>query len=85
MPAFFPAILVIVADGMTRPEPAAPGVVWTSTLGARTFDVVATKDGAVVGPGVYEFSEERATVHGDDVRYGCEWNAVRANHCLHRA
>lgn len=52
----------IVADGKARPEAAAPGVVSTSTLDVRTLQVVASKDGAIVGSGRYEVSEDGATL-----------------------
>ena len=39
-----------------------PGVVSTSTIDARTFQVVATRDGAVVGSGVYEVSDDGGTL-----------------------
>ena len=43
-----------------HPEPAAPGLVTTGTIDERSLEVTATKDGAVVGRGRYEVSEDGA-------------------------
>lgn len=53
---------VIVADGTAHAEAHAPGVVSTSTIDARALQIVATKDGAVVGSGRYEVSEDGRTL-----------------------
>jgi hypothetical protein len=53
---------LICADGEAHPEAAAPGVVCTSTIDAHTLQVVATKDGAMVGRGSYEVSEDGRTL-----------------------
>ena len=50
----------ICADGQGHPEPAAPGLVTTGTIDERSLEVTATKDGAVVGRGRYEVSEDGA-------------------------
>ena len=50
----------ICADGQGHPEPAAPGIVTTGTIDERSLEVTATKDGAVVGRGRYEVSEDGA-------------------------
>jgi hypothetical protein len=53
---------LICADGESHPEAGAPGVVSTSTIAARTLQSVATKDGAMVGRGTYEVSEDGRTL-----------------------
>ena len=50
----------ICADGQGYPEPAAPGIVTTATVDDRALEVIATKDGADVGRGRYEVSEDGA-------------------------
>jgi hypothetical protein len=60
----------IRADGQGHPDPAAPGLITTARVDERSFEVVATKDGAVVGSGKYEVSENgeemTATMSGID-------------------
>jgi hypothetical protein len=53
---------LICADGEPHPEADAPGVVSTSTIDTRTLLMVATKDGALVGKGSYETSEDGRTL-----------------------
>ena len=61
---------VLHADGLPHDHPLAPGIVVTSTLGPRGFEVSATKDGAPIGRGSYDVSDEgdtmTATVTGID-------------------
>jgi len=58
------------ADGVEHPIPQAPGFVAVSTLGERRLEAVGKKDGAVLGRGVYEVSDDgqtmTATVSGID-------------------
>jgi hypothetical protein len=53
---------VILADGKAYPEAAAPGVVSTGTIDARALQIVAMKNGAVIGSGRYEVSEDGGTL-----------------------
>ena len=61
---------VLCADGLAHDHPLAPGIVVTNSLGPRGFQSGATKDGAVVGRGSYDVSEDghtmTATVTGID-------------------
>ena len=61
---------VLHADGLPHAHPLAPGIVVTSSLGPRGFALIATKDGATIGDGSYDVSEDgntmTATVTGID-------------------
>lgn len=61
---------VLHADGLPHAHPLAPGIVVTSSLGPRSFESIATKDGATMGHGSYAVSEDgntmTATVTGID-------------------
>ena len=61
---------VLRADGLPHDHPLAPGVVVTNSLGPRGFQSSATKDGAMMGHGSYDVSEDgntmTATVTGID-------------------
>lgn len=61
---------VLQADGLPHDHPLAPGIVVTSSLGPRGFESIATKDGATMGRGWYDVSEDgltmTATVTGID-------------------
>ena len=61
---------VLHADGEEHAIAAAPGFVAVSTLGVRWVESVGKKDGAVVGRGRYEVSDDgqtmTATVAGID-------------------
>jgi hypothetical protein len=61
---------VLRADGLPHDHPLAPGIVVTSSLGPRGFQSSATKDGAMMGHGSYDVSEDcntmTATVTGID-------------------
>lgn len=61
---------VLQADGLPHDHPLAPGIVVTSSLGPRGFTSIATKDGATMGRGSYDVSEDgntmTATVTGID-------------------
>ena len=61
---------VLRADGQPHDHPLAPGVVVTNSLGPRGFQSSATKDGAMMGHGSYDVSEDgntmTATVTGID-------------------
>ncbi len=61
---------VLQADGLPHPHPLAPGIVVTSSLGPRGVEAIATKDGATMGRGSYDVSEDGntmiATVKGID-------------------
>ena len=63
---------VLHADGLPHDHPLAPGIVVTSSLGPRGFETIATKDGATMGHGSYDVSEDgntmTATVRGIDGR-----------------
>jgi len=52
----------ICANGQDHPDSAAPGVTATSTIDARALQVVARKDGAVVGRGTYAVSDDGRTM-----------------------
>lgn len=60
------------ADGRDHLHSAAPDVTTTSTIDARTLQVVGRKDGAVVGRGTYEVSDDgqtlTATMSGIDAK-----------------
>ena len=61
---------VLHADGLPHPHPLAPEIVVTSSLGPRGFESIATKDGATMGHGSYDVSDDgntlTATVRGVD-------------------
>lgn len=61
---------VLRADGLPHDHPLAPGIVVTSSLGPRGFQSSATKDGAMMGHGSYDVSDDgntmTATVKGID-------------------
>ena len=61
---------VLHADGLPHDHPLAPGIVVTSSLAPRGFETIATRDGATMGRGSYEVSEDgttmTATVRGID-------------------
>jgi hypothetical protein len=61
---------VLRADGLAHDHPLAPGIVVTSSLSPRAFQSSATKDGAPIGHGAYEVSEDgttmAATIRGID-------------------
>lgn len=61
---------VLRADGLAHDHPLAPGIVVTNSLGPRGFHSSATKDGAMMGHGSYDVSEDgntmTATVRGID-------------------
>lgn len=50
------------ADGQDHPDSAAPGVITTSTIDARRLTAVAKKDGAELGRGTYEVSDDGRTM-----------------------
>jgi hypothetical protein len=58
------------ADGQERAIPEAPGFVAVSTLSERRLEAMGKKDGAVMGRGTYEVSDDgqtmTATVSGID-------------------
>ena len=58
------------ADGRERPIAEAPGYAAITTLGPRALEALGKKDGAVVGRGTYEVSEDgrtmTATIGGTD-------------------
>jgi hypothetical protein len=60
----------IHADGVEHAIPEAPGYAALSTLGERRLESLGKKDGAVLGRGCYEVSEDgrtmTATVSGID-------------------
>jgi hypothetical protein len=61
---------VLVADGLPHDHPLAPGIVVTNSLAPRGLQTSATKDGATLGHGSYDVSEDgktmTATVKGID-------------------
>jgi hypothetical protein len=61
---------VLKADGQPHDHPLAPGIVVTSSLSPRGLDSCARRDGAMVGHGSYNVSEDghtmTATVAGVD-------------------
>ena len=61
---------VLHADGQPHDHPLAPGIVVTSSLGSRGFESSAHRDGAMMGHGSYNVSEDghtmTATVRGID-------------------
>ena len=61
---------VLHADGLPHAHPLAPGIIVTNSLGPRGFESFATKDGATIGHGSYDVSEDgntmTATVTGID-------------------
>jgi len=61
---------VLQADGRPHDHPLAPGIVVTNTLGPRSFESRATKDGTVMGKGSYDVSDDgntmTATINGID-------------------
>jgi len=61
---------VLRTDGRPHDHPLAPSIVVTSSLGPRSFESDAAKDGALMGHGSYTVSEDgntmTATVAGVD-------------------
>jgi hypothetical protein len=61
---------VLQADGLPHAHPLAPEIIVTSSLGPRGFESIATKDGATMGHGSYDVSDDgntlTATVRGVD-------------------
>lgn len=61
---------VLRADGLPHDHPLAPGIIVTGSLGPRGFQSSASKDGAIVGQGSYDVSDDghtmTATVKGID-------------------
>ena len=61
---------VLHADGLPHAHPLAPGIVVTSSLGPRSLESTAMQDGATMGHGSYDVSEDGntliATVRGID-------------------
>jgi hypothetical protein len=53
---------VLRADDLAHDHPLAPGIVVTNSLGPRGFRSTATKDGAIVGNGSYDVSEDSSTM-----------------------
>ena len=53
---------VLRADGLPHDQPLAPGLVVTTSLGPRGFQSSATKDGALMGHGSYDVSEDGNTM-----------------------
>jgi hypothetical protein len=53
---------VLRADGLPHDHPLEPGIVVTSSLGPRGFASIATKDGATMGRGSYDVSEDGSTM-----------------------
>ena len=64
------ATQVVHADGQEHGHPQAPGIVVMSSVGPRSFESTAKKDGAIVGRGLYDVSDDgqmmTATVRGVD-------------------
>jgi hypothetical protein len=58
------------ADGQEHAIPQAPGFVAVTTLGERRLESTGKKDGAILGRGIYEVSDDgrimTATVSGTD-------------------
>lgn len=52
----------LCADGQDHPDSAAPAVMANGTLDARTLHMVGKRDGAVVGSGKYEVSDDGLTM-----------------------
>ena len=61
---------VLQADGRPHAHPLAPDIVVTNSLGPRGFESTATKNGAMMGHGSYDVSDDgttmTATVNGVD-------------------
>jgi hypothetical protein len=61
---------VLQADGLPHAHPLAPDILVINTLGPRSFASAATKNGATMGQGSYDVSEDgntmTATVSGVD-------------------
>ena len=53
---------VLQADGVPHPHPLAPGIDVTSLLGPRGFESIASKDGATLGRGSYDVSDDGSTM-----------------------
>jgi hypothetical protein len=53
---------VFQADGLPHDHPLAPGIVVTTSLAPRGFESIASKDGATVGRGSYDVSEDGTTM-----------------------
>ena len=53
---------VLTADGQSHDHPLVPGIVVTTSLSPRGLDSSARRDGATIGHGSYQVSEDGTTM-----------------------